>query len=181
MKKFIFGLALFLTSSLLFGQETKFGAEIGSSFASFENTNGQILSQVDGLSGGLFCSLKLNDDFSIQPEVLYVEKGGAVLNLPTKFNVNYIEIPVLVKWYLIKTFLHPAIFAGQYYAANVSSAVTNGEFTNINVSDFGYTVGVQIGLDDTFLSARWDISLAKVTSDTNIQNRDFILMLGQGI
>jgi hypothetical protein len=180
MKKVIWGLALFLTSSVLFAQEIKVGAELGSSFAGFENTNDQILSQVDGISGGLFGSVQLGD-FAIQPEVLYVEKGGAVLNQPTKFNVNYIEIPVLLKWYVIKTILNPAIFAGPFYAANVSSAVTNGEFTNINASDYGATVGVQIGLDDTFLSARWDISVGTVTSDTNIQNRDFILMLGQGI
>jgi len=96
MKKVILGLALFLTTSFLFAQDIKIGAELGSSFAGFENTNDQILSQVDGICGGLFGSVGLGD-FAIQPEVLYVEKGGAVLNQPTKFNVNYIEIPVLVK------------------------------------------------------------------------------------
>jgi hypothetical protein len=176
---FLAGFA-FLVSSTLFAQVNTFGVEAGTGFASIEYTNGDILGQINGLSAGAFYSMKLNSDFSIQPEILYVEKGGQTLDQTDKFYVNYLEVPVLVKWYLIKTILNPAIFAGPFYAANVSSAVRGGVLTNINVSDYGGTVGLEISMNNTFLSMRWDISVGDICSDSDQKNRDFILMIGQG-
>jgi hypothetical protein len=39
-------------------------------------------------------------------------------------------------------------------------------------------VGAEISVDALSLSARWEVSLTNVTTDTNIQNRSFDLLLG---
>ena len=56
-----------------------------------------------GLLAGGFLDVALNDVFSIEPEVLYSQKGaevegtGANSDLEGSFKVDYIEVPLLLK------------------------------------------------------------------------------------
>lgn len=52
-----------------------------------------------GLQAGLVLNLALNDMFSIQPELLYAQKGFKLEEGDTKLNfkANYLEVPVLAK------------------------------------------------------------------------------------
>ena len=50
-----------------------------------------------GFHGGVIVSFKLNDRFSLQPEVLYSQKGTKEDNSSTRINLNYVDLPVLLR------------------------------------------------------------------------------------
>jgi len=50
-----------------------------------------------GFHGGVLVNFKLNDRFAIQPEVLYSQKGTKAVNNSTYVDVNYVDLPVLLR------------------------------------------------------------------------------------
>ncbi len=64
----------------------------------------------DGFAGGVFASIPLGGIFALQPELLFVQKGAdhrinissvPVGDINVAYEVDYIEIPVLLKLYLL--------------------------------------------------------------------------------
>jgi hypothetical protein len=75
---------------------------------------------------GLYAKIPVSKSFSIQPEIYYTTKGAeqtynnAFANGVAKFNINYIEVPVLVVINLTEN-----LNAGPYAAYMVSGKTTN--------------------------------------------------------
>jgi hypothetical protein len=159
-------------------QSLHFGVEAGGTSASFSGTDAsQITSSRFGLMGGAFASLGFGD-LAIQPEVFYIRKGGQTADGKGSFEVDYIEVPILAKFYLGVPILNPALLIGPYAAFNTLAQAQNGVITNPSSTDWGGMVGAEISVDALSLSARWELSLTNTTTDTNIQNRSFDLLLG---
>lgn len=56
---------------------------------------------------GVYFPLKITDDFAIQPEISFIQKGGirnfvntALSNVEETTRLNFLEIPVLLKYYI---------------------------------------------------------------------------------
>jgi hypothetical protein len=178
MKFKLFLAGLFLAVASAQAQSLHFGIEAGEDSASFSGSDAsQISSSRTGLIGGAFASLGFGD-LAIQPEVFYIRKGSQTSDGKGSFEVDYIEVPVLAKFYLGVPVLNPALLIGPYAAFNTLAQAQNGIITNPTSTDWGGMVGAEISVDALSLSARWEVSLTNVTTDTNIQNRSFDLLLG---
>jgi len=159
-------------------QSFHLGLEAGGDAAYFENSDAsQIQGSHYGLAGGAFAEFGLGD-FAIQPEVLYIRKGAQTLDATSTFVVDYIEVPVLLKYYFGLPVINPAIFIGPYVAFNTLAQAQNGIITNPSSTDWGGVAGAEIHLGALSLSGRWELGISHVTTDTNIQNRDFLVLLG---
>lgn len=103
------------------GQKTEPGFQV-------ENMN------LSGFSAGLMVNWKLNRLFSLQPEILYFQKGGEYevnvpVNLPgieIKVNdtrsLNYIELPLLFKLSMpLSTKINPTFLIGPSMGINLSA------------------------------------------------------------
>lgn len=117
-----------------------------------------------GFAIGLSLDFRFTQLFSVQPEVLYVEKGGRekVPSLNTEFNLtlDYIEVPVIAKFYLpTNTILQPHAYVGPYASFLIENnsnieLIDNEQLTpdkvveDANRSDFGAVIG--IGTDFNF-------------------------------
>lgn len=73
----------------------------------------------EGFSGGLFLNYRINNYWALQPEVLFSTKGADLEsgltgeNGPAKYEFGYLDIPVLVKFYIpAGTTLSPNLYAG---------------------------------------------------------------------
>lgn len=135
-----------------------------------------------GFHAGLFANLKIIDFFALQPEVLYSLQGSKV-DVPgsseeLKFNLSYINVPVLAKVYLGENF---NIHAGPYIGFLVNTSV---EFNDNTVEDaledfyktldFGVAGGIEFESGSGFvLGARYNAGLADIRDDDN-QTIDFI-------
>jgi hypothetical protein len=108
MRKTFFVLLFFLfTASLSFGQ-TQFtiGIKGGLNFANFQ-INETKNSRLDGRTGyhaGAFVLFK-KDKWAIQPELILSQQGSTLTINNTDFesNFNYVNIPVILKYYFVQS------------------------------------------------------------------------------
>jgi hypothetical protein len=133
-----------------------------------------------GFNAGLYAKFPITKSFAIQPEIYYTTKGAeqtynnAFASGVAKFNVNYIEVPVLA---VINLTENLNIHAGPYAAYMVSGKTTNdsnfsSSETTLDTDDFerfdaGIAAGV--GLDFELLSfgVRYNYGLTKVGKERN--------------
>lgn len=133
-----------------------------------------------GFNVGLYAQLFSSEFFAIQPELLYSTKGTKTMyDFPlggegsTKFNLNYLEVPVLA---VIK--LGPAVelqfgpYWGYLLAANITQDGDGGDdyqeldrdaFTSW---DFGLAGGLGINFGATQIGARYNYGLREI-ADSN--------------
>ncbi len=188
----LLGLVAFSTSALA-QQEVKFGPKAGVNFASI---NGKVTEEGEtfefnkgqtGFHVGAFAEIKFNDKFAIQPELLYSVQGakieesaslpGMSYDLETKWNLHYINVPIMAKYYVIPSV---AIEAGPYVGFNIKSEMkSEGTYTVAGVTenendsydlkkgtnsvDFGLGAGASFNMDNGFfVGARYNLGLAKI-------------------
>jgi len=99
--------------------------------------------------GGVYAPINFNDKLVFQPEVLYSVKGVTVSNFYTA-HLNYIEMPLLIKYSIGKQF---KVLGGVYLAylvnssTNLETSVTYQKVQNTtpqgNRVDVGSVIGVE--------------------------------------
>ncbi|QKG57230.1 PorT family protein [Hymenobacter sp. BRD128] len=79
-------------------QSARFGVKAGASLTNVTNSGDQAAYKF-GFNGGVMANFAVNDMFSIQPEVLYSNKGLKEKDSSdnTRLALNYIDVPVLAK------------------------------------------------------------------------------------
>ena len=100
MKNFILiVLTAFLTTSVI-SQEIDLGLKAGANFASITDASG--LSNRTGFLIGVFAGVKFSDKLGIQGDLLYSQQGAN--SDPKDIDLNYINVPIVLKYYLIQGF-----------------------------------------------------------------------------
>jgi len=162
-----------------------------------------------GLVAGGFLGYQVTDAFSIEPQVLYSQKGsnvkgtGVNSSLEGSIKIGYIEVPVLAKfWFPMSgSQMKPFVFVGPEVEFKVSCtadgailAVTGsadcdntGSEVKLKSTDFGVTAGAGIGFNaggqDLRLDARYTLGLSNINDsgdNRDIKNRAFAVTIGLG-
>ena len=184
IKTLLMGLALAgLSLGTASAQNFNLGLEAG---ANFSNFLGSDVSTIDGandsklgLVGGGFLSLNFGNSFAIRPEVLYEQKGNQVSGTSTSTQLDYIEIPLLLKLSLGSPMFNPGILFGPSFAWNVIAKDASGaNITNISSSDVGLVGGVEVDIDKFLVSGRYELGLDNVAQNVNIQNGTLTFLVG---
>ncbi|NPV83156.1 MAG: PorT family protein [Candidatus Aminicenantes bacterium] len=157
-----------------------------------------------GLAGGVFLEIGLPGPISIQPEVLYVQKGAKITVTEGEVtgtfsaNIDYIEIPLLLKFNLVSGGLTiPSVYAGPYFGFNTKAEfVTKVEGypeikedikDDIKNTEFGVTFGLgltqKLGVIKVTLDARYDLGISNIIEETvvepsSIKTRTWLFMAG---
>ena len=109
-----------------------------------------------GLQLGAFYNLSISDDFTLQPEIYFVQRGyqfdqTPLYNINYSLHINYLELPLLVEYYLpLNWSFYPAITAGVYSSVKLSSNKTIslpdeeiiGTVSSVNGFDYGIVFGI---------------------------------------
>lgn len=205
MKRIIFCLIAVITFGFVNAQDLKYGVKGGLNVSSFSGDNdGMDLKSRVGFNIGGFVEVKLSEKFAIQPEVLYSQQGtkfklsGILFSndepfkAETKFNLSYINVPVMFKYYAIeKLFIEAGPQIGFLISAKSKTKVTGFDQTEeldtkdmYNTIDFGLNFGA--GYDFTqniSLGARYNLGLANIAKteagdDGKLHNGVFSLSVG---
>lgn len=165
-------------------QNFNLGVEAGANFSNFigsdvsqlgNNANNSKL----GLVGGAFLCLNFGNSFGIRPEILYEQKGAAVSGTSTTTELDYIEIPVLLKFSLGTPMFNPAVLLGPSFDWNTVAKDVNGNtISGLNSSDVGLMGGVEIDIDKFLVSGRYELGLDNVKNGTNLQNGTITFLVG---
>lgn len=87
---------ILITAQLSYAQEIDFGVKLGANFATLNDASG--FDNKTGFVGGAFVGAKFSK-VGLQAELLYSQQGAEFD--ATDFDLNYINVPVLLKYYLI--------------------------------------------------------------------------------
>jgi len=185
---FIFSVCLLATSQLLAQQQEasgengltpKFGIKGGANFANmYTNNAGQDEHVKVGVNAGFFWKLPIARAISIQPELLYSSKGAKetydnfILGTGEyRFNLNYVEVPLLLVFNLTENFsLSAGGYAAYLVSANVKDLKSNGNVsgaTDLNADnfhrfDYGLAGGLSIDIQKFTLGARYNYGLQNI-------------------
>ena len=127
---------------------------------------------------GLLMEYKMSPKFAIAPEVVFASQGGKYKALDLNFfnldiektvtfNTNYINIPVMLKYYVTPSF---SVDLGPQLGVNVYSKYSiEGVDDAIDIKDNTKTVDLGVGLggtynltDNAFVQARYTMGMTKV-------------------
>ena len=153
-----------------------FGLEGGINLATLRGLQAdQVVKSRLGFVGGAFLSFPMGTTLSLQPELLYSQKGGKINGLG--YQLDYVEVPVLLDIQLGGPGIVPGILAGPAF----NSAVSNEGVLNVKRSDVGLVLGVQWILSKFLVSGRYEVGLNDVSSDSSVKNGTFTFLVGFSI
>jgi hypothetical protein len=166
----------------------QFGVKGGVNFSNMYTDDVDDENVLTSFNAGVYFNLPVSDLFSIQPEVLYSRKGAELrydnvfASGSAKFNLNYIEVPVLLKINVTDNF---NIHAGPYFAYLIDSKITNdgdgGAFdfeSNFDNDDFnkfdaGIAAGIGFDFDSFGIGARYNYGLSTIGKERTVAGETY--------
>jgi len=174
---------MLLTKIQASAQSFDMGLEAGMNFSSLVGSGANALSSTGstssrlGFVGGGYLSLNFGPNFGIRPELLYEQKGAQISGTTTNYEVDYIEVPVLLKIGLGMPGLNPSILVGPSFdwttLSNFPSAAGG-----VSTGDVGLVGGIEFDFSKFCINGRYELGLDNVTGVKNVTNGTFTVLMG---
>jgi len=165
--------------------EYRFGVVAGQNVTSIKSKGSSYQDAITRFAGGLAAQIIWPKGFTLQPEILYSQKGCIFAGSGAKFNVDYVEIPVKAMYRLQITDVKPFAFVSPYVAYAIKMAeegkITSNDDILDNIFKLDYGIGVGAGFDVWILqvSFRYSWGFAKVIDDEfSVRNKAFTVSAG---
>ncbi|MDQ6472244.1 porin family protein [Flavobacterium sp. LHD-80] len=163
MKKIILSAIALMAFAFSNAQETRFGIKGGLNITTFAGGDYWDAKSLVGFQVGGFAEIKIIDRLSIQPEVLFSTQGAKLEFAGDDWDnkVNYINVPVLAKFYITKQFTAEA---GPQLGFLVS-AKSEGEDVKDNFKsvDTGFNFGLGYNFTDNVSAGiRYTVGLSNI-------------------
>ncbi|QGY47674.1 outer membrane beta-barrel protein [Maribellus comscasis] len=174
--------------TLVYAQNSAKGIKGGLNFSSLSTDGNDDKNLKMGFHAGVFTKIPFSESFAVQPELLYSGKGiklnydeNAFADGETKFNLNYIDVPVKLVFNLSEDFefqfgpyvsylinantdTDAEFFGGEY---NSSDEMDGDHFNTI---DYGLTAGLGFDLDPMIFGLNYNLGLNPVAKDDDISH-----------
>lgn len=194
--------SLFVVTNTTAQTSVAIGGKMGPSFSSLVGADAGNPNRRAGFTGGLFITISPLKFLSVQPEVLFSQRGATNFNeywnARQEFRLNYLEFPILVKLRVpIKHVVYPHIYAGPIFSKNLASKYKLQQMnTNVDLSgnfevrnfDFGgvFGFGIDVEVSRLFVTAdlRYGISALNLDNSDqhmDLKNTEIMALLGVGI
>jgi opacity protein-like surface antigen len=161
MKKIILSMVAILAFGFANAQETRFGVKGGLNLTNF--TGGYDTKSLVGFHVGGFAEIKVMDKFFIQPELLYSAQGAKFDSPFGDYDakLNYLNIPVLAKYYVTKEF---SVEAGPQIGFLLSAKADGEDAKDFYKStDIGFNLGAGYNFTENLsVGIRYTVGLSGV-------------------
>lgn len=142
-----------------------------------------------GLQLGIFYTVKFSDAFKLQPELYFSQRGyqfdqTPFYNTNYSLNINYLELPVLLEYFLpLDWSFNPVITAGPFFALKLSSnktiriadeEITAGVVSSVNDIDYGLVFGIGAEFPAWDGQIIFDVRMNWGIANVMTQQEDFI-------
>lgn len=152
MKKIVLSLVAIMAFGFANAQDVKFGAKVGFNFSTISGLDGAETKL--GLAVGGLAEIKLNEKFSVQPELMYSMLGAGGKGSNETVELGYVVIPVMAKYYVVDKFsveAGPQIgFLAYAKIASYNSNQTIDVKDLFNKTDFGMNFGANYDFAKSF-------------------------------
>lgn len=179
MRKFMMGSVLFLLSVAGYSQFVVFGAKAGLNLATVTGNDYNDAAFHPSFHVGATANFLVNENFTVQPEVLYSGKGVKDGSFGT-VNLGYINVPVLLQY---KTpsgfFLETGPQIGFLISAKRKNNGANADIKNeLKSTDYAWVGG--LGYKSTMgigASARFDYGFANIANAGIVRNKTILISI----
>jgi opacity protein-like surface antigen len=186
MKKlFVIAMLAMVATTSVQAQFLRFGIKAGPNFSSFSGGVDNIdYKSRTSFHAGAVVQLKLLENFALQPEVLYSSQGADVDGVGD-FNLDYISVPILAKFYILSDRL--SLEAGPQFSFLVNDTkevfheVVNDDDAKSDTKSFDFAVagGLELNITKNFFAqARYSIGLTDAAKDAEVKNAVFQVSVG---
>ncbi len=155
-----------------------------------------------GFAGGLFINVPFLKILSVQPEVLFRQRGATnrneTFNINQRIKLTYMDVPILFKLRLpINETFYPHVYIGPQFSYNIQGKYEVEAFDGVTVEDdidvqkvdaggvMGF--GLDVQMNRLFFTADFRYGLGGVNIDRSdnqpflLKNKDLAIMVGVGI
>ncbi|PKG42755.1 porin family protein [Psychroflexus sp. MES1-P1E] len=173
-------IAILGLSNSMIAQNVDFGLKTGLNISNF--TGGDVgENSLFGFHVGGFAEFKLNKKISLQPELLYSTQGSEVQN-SLKIKVDYLTIPLMVKYYLSEKF---SVEAGPQasFLLNDKAEFDDSSIPDADIDASSFDFGLNAGLgynfnSNLFAQVRYNYGITTVGENPDVKNSVFQMSLG---
>ncbi len=185
------------------GLQPKFGIRGGVNLSNLYVDDVKDENMKVGINVGVFAKFPITKGFSIQPELAYSSKGAKLTydNIlgdgEYRFNLNYVELPVLAVFNLGKNFnIHAGPYAAFLTSANIKRLdnetgdvddIKELNTDNFKRFDFGLVGGIGFDIENFAIGARYNYGLNEIgdgglagEATKNSKNSAFTFYIGIG-
>ncbi len=178
IEKFIFVLLIGLLVSLSTNAQSKTGLKLGASFTNLYVDQVDDANMKIGFNAGLFHREYIAKIFGIQPEILFSQKGSSVRyeggllsgSGTYRYNLNYLEVPVLALVKLGNFYVSAGPYAGLLLSVNIKDVDDDGDIQEIeeldrddfNTVDYGVAVGAGFDFDGGTFGLRYNYGMKEL-------------------
>ena len=162
--------------------QTVLGAKAGLNLSNLSIENAGDDNLVAGFHGGLFANMPLSKDFSVQPELLFSQKGtkwsmeNSLVDTDVILKLNYVEVPVNLVYNLAEDFdFQFGPYVGILAGSKADGKVTIGNNTyeagdqidtdKFKSVDFGLQGGLRFFLNPVYLGFTYKYGLSRVDKE----------------
>jgi len=184
-------------------QKIKYGSKLGVNIANIIGDETDDLNARTSLHAGVIAEIMISDEFSFQPELLYSAQGtksdysetldGVTFHF-TSVKLEYINVPLLAKYYIVEGLSLEAgpqvgflITANREFEKTVNEETETGEediIDEIKGIDFGLNFGLGYQLaSGIFLDARYNLGLSNINDfegADELKNQNRVLQISLG-
>lgn len=169
------------------------GATIGYNMANVSDVNVENQSFKYNLTLGFFTEFMLSDKIGLQPEIVFSGQGfkfteddGAGVFDERKQKISYMNVPVLLNYYLADNFY---VQAGPYFGILTNAKIkidgllgglvgVGNNKDDFNNTDFGAAIGLGIKSGKFDVGLRYQQGISNIQPDFSIKNRVVNISLG---
>ena len=176
MMKRLFTLLTIIVMSQVQAQGLDFGIKAGLNYA---NVSGiEDFNQRQGISAGLFAGARLGDKLGFQIDALYSQQGAevdqSISQVISEFNLDYISIPIVLKYYLTENVnIHAGPQLGILLNEETNVFKQTISAVEANTADWLGTIGVGLDLPlGLRAEARYSFGLSRVNGSVSLPDFD---------
>ena len=190
-KSILFIAAMLLSTTFVAAQEfVYFGAKGGVNFSNFSGDGFSDFEDGKARTAyhlGLVAEIPVSTRFSIQPELLYSAQGFDMVRIENsqdvEFQVDYITVPVMAKFYLVEGFnIHAGPQLGFLVENEISSEAGDTGLDPENLNNFDLSLGLGAGykFQSFFIYGRYNAGMSEIYEDENVNTKNSVVQAGIG-
>jgi len=151
------------------GAQTTYGIKAGGNIATLAGAEG-VTTKIGFHVGGVI-DFKMSEKFSLQPELLYSTQGaGSVAESSYKINFNYLNLPIIAKYYLAEGI---SLEAGPQVGVAVTLEDSEGTDLELTHENFDYGLNLGGGYElptGLFVQVRYYLGLMNISLADDYKN-----------
>lgn len=165
-------------------QQTEAGFLAGATFTTLMDVESDVsVRSSTGFAGGFYVAIPVANQLRVEPELMYINKGAGLEDVDLNLNLNYVEIPVLLRYQFTDND-GPFAFIGPYVGFNVKCG-TAVDTVSVSCKDqsveanttFGGTIGVGFQRGTWGFDIRYDYGFTDAIKDEKGKNSALMILL----